>query len=105
MSHTHSFEENDWPFDDPIDRVTFTTRFVAKEGYPIVLVTHDDDGDWQFLCGTTNEGDDIVISCFGCIYERHPFIKEFADLPKGWLAWREDENSPWYREPQELENG
>ena len=105
MSHTHIFGQKDWPFDDDVDRVTFTTKFVANESYPIVIVTHDEDGDWQFLCGTTNENDDMVVACFGFIYERHPLIKEFADLPKGWLAWREDENKPWYREPQEPENG
>lgn len=101
MSHTHSFSEKDWPFKCSSGQTTFTTRLVAKENYPIVFIVHDEDDDWQFLCGTTNEGDDIVTAFFGCIYDRHPFIKKFSDLPKGWVAWREDKDSPWHRESHE----
>ena len=53
---------DDWPFADPRNVAVITTRQVFREGLPVLLVTHDeDDGDWQFVCGTTNElGDDCV---------------------------------------------
>ncbi len=83
----------------------FSTKLVVHEQYPIVFIVHDEEGDWQFLCGTTTEEEDIVIACFGCFYERHNLIEQFSDLPKGWCAWREDSDSPWYREQQSGENG
>jgi len=46
----------EWPFADPPNVATFTTCKVLNEDHPRLLVTHDeDDGAWQFLCGTTNE--------------------------------------------------
>lgn len=101
--HTHNFPSNIWPFKEPINGEAFTTKKVVYENYPIVLITHDEDGGWQFLCGTTTEAEDCVVACLGCIFEHHPFVKEFASLPKGWLAWRENEESPWQTEEQEDE--
>lgn len=103
-AHSHSFDHSKWPFDDPINLATFTTQFVVENQHPIMLITHDEEGDWQFLCGTTNDSDDARISCFGCMFERHPEIAQLADLPRGWLAWRQDENSPWTREEQASES-
>tara|TARA_R110001592_G_scaffold343029_1_gene633216 strand:+ start:59236 stop:60090 length:855 start_codon:yes stop_codon:yes gene_type:complete len=102
-AHSHDFASADWPFDDPVNLATFTTKYIVENRHPLMLITHDEEGDWQFLCGTTNNSDDVKISCFGCIYERHPEIAEFSNLPRGWLAWREDENSPWIREEKQPE--
>ena len=101
--HKHNFPEEEWPFEEAINHVSYTTKFVAHENFPILLITHDEDGDWQFLCGTTNEQEDAVVACLGCLYERHPFIKEFANLPKGYLAWRDSEEEAWQIEEQEQE--
>jgi hypothetical protein len=90
----------DWPFDDPSDVATITTTKVLDEGHPILLVTHDDDdGAWQFLCGTTNDPEDGRVVGLGCMYERDPSIGELADLPLGWRAWRESPVASWRREP------
>ena len=98
MKHSHDFDVNEWPFDESVDTTVFSTKNVVREGFPILTVAHDRDGDWQFLCGTTDGPDDMSIVCFGCIYELHPFIARFKDLPRGWIAWRDDEDSPWQRE-------
>lgn len=104
MDHTHNFNENDWPFEESIDHVTYSTKNIVHKGFPILTIAHDHDGDWQFLCGYAQESAEMAIVCFGCMYERQPFIKEFVSLPKGWLAWRDSENEPWQREPIEPEN-
>lgn len=79
----------EWPFDDPPNVITITTRRVLEDDYPILLVTRDaDDGCWQVLCGTTNEPDDGRVVDLGCMFERDPSIGQLADLPLGWRAWR-----------------
>lgn len=89
-----------WPFDDPTNVATITTTKVLHENHPILLVTHDEeDGGWQFLCGTTNNAQDGRVVGLGCIYEQDSSVGELADLPLGWRAWRESPGSPWQREP------
>jgi uncharacterized protein DUF4262 len=93
----HTFGPGEWPFPDPESVETFTTVRVVDENYPILYVTHDEDGAWQILCGTTNDPQDIRSVCLGCMYEKDRSIRELADLPKGWEAWRESKNSAWNR--------
>lgn len=102
--HEHNFGPGEWPFQDPVNAVCFTTKRVAREGYPVLLVTHDVDGDWQVLCGTTNEEDQAMLVCLGCAFERNPSIREVADLPLGWTAWRDAPGKPWEREPKEYDD-
>src|SRR5262245_13337265 len=91
---------SNWPFDDPPNVATITTRQVLEEGYPILLVTHgEDDDSWQILCGTTNDPNDGSVVGLDCMYSRDPSIGELADLPLGWRAFRKSENAPWNREP------
>ncbi len=99
--HEHNFAPGEWPFASPVNAVCFTTKRVMREGYPVLLVTHDADGDWQVLCGTTNDSDQAMLVCLGCAFERDRSIREVADLPLGWRAWRDAPGAPWEREPKE----
>ena len=91
-----------WPFDDTPNTAAFTTRQVL-EGAPILLVTHDeDDGSWQFLCGTTNDSADARVVGLGRMYQRDPTLGELADLPEGWRAWRTAVGRPWERRPVDV---
>ena len=79
--------------------VVTTTSVLA--GAPILMVTHDeDDGGWQFLCGTTNDPDDGRIVHLEEIVVMDPTVTSVADLPLGWLAFRKSVGSDWHREPQ-----
>jgi hypothetical protein len=90
-----------WPFADPPNVITITTRQVLDDGLPILLVTHDaDDGCWQVLCGTTDDPDDGRVVGLDCVYAIDPSIGLLADLPLGWRAWRESPTTPWVREPR-----
>jgi hypothetical protein len=102
-THPHSFATTDWPFDDPPNVTAISTRPVIEDAHPVLLVTHDEDGDWQILCGTTNEPPDGRIVCLGCAFERDRSIGQLADLPRGWRAWRDSATGPWHREPKEAE--
>ena len=101
MTHTHDIDEHAWPFEKSINATVYSTTNVFHNDYPILTVAHDHEGDWQFLCGAFDGPDDMSIVCFGCMFDKHPFITEFSDLPVGWMAWREDENAPWQIEEME----
>jgi len=85
-----------WPFADPPNLATITTRFVMEGSRPILLVTHEaDEGSWQLLCGTTSNPDDARVVALRNVYELDPTIGELADLPFGWCAWRHTPKDPW----------
>ncbi|MBF5005118.1 DUF6882 domain-containing protein [Diaphorobacter caeni] len=97
-AHTHSFDEADWPFDEPVSTATFTTRHVMDGSLPVLEVFHDHDGEWQFLCGTTTESADVKLVCMGCVLERDASLFGLADLPPGWCADRAAPGEPWIRD-------
>lgn len=90
-----------WPFDQPENCAVISLRQIIHEGASILLVTHDeDDHGWQFLDGSEEpDPSDGVIVCFSHIVDSDPSLFELADLPPGWLAWRQSPNDPWIREP------
>ena len=96
--HEHNFPKSEWPFSDPENVAAISTVQVFRQGFPILHVTHDDDGGWQVLCGTTSDVKDGIVVCLGCAYEHDKTIGELADLPLGWIAWREHIGAPWQRE-------
>jgi hypothetical protein len=87
-----------WPFHEGKNIACFTTRQVL-EGLPILYVSHDNDGDWQFLCGTTNETEDCALVSLGEMLRWDETLVEVADLPGGWSASRDESYLPWHREP------
>ena len=91
-----------WPFADPPNTATITTRQVLEANAPILRVAHDaDDGSWQFLCGTTNDPADARVVGLGRMCARDPTLRELADLPEGWCARRAGPGAPWHRGPAE----
>ena len=98
MSHAHNFQDSDWKFDVPVNTASFTTTYVLEGSLPILEVYHDHDGEWQFMCGTTNATVDAKLVCLGCMVERDPTLNQLADMPTGWLAYRESQEHPWSRE-------
>jgi hypothetical protein len=86
-----------WPFHEGKNRAVFTTRPALEGRRPVVLVTHDEQGDWQFLCGTTDRAEDGRIVCLKNVVDSNPSVLELADLPIGWQAVRESPDRPWQR--------
>lgn len=86
---------------DENPRLGVVTTTAVLAGAPILMVTHDeDDGGWQFLCGTTNDPDEGCIVHLEEIVVMDPTVTSVADLPLGWLAFRNSVGSEWHREPQ-----
>jgi hypothetical protein len=93
-------DEKSWAFPAGRNRAVFTTKPVTQDGRPVLLVVHDDDDDWQFLCGTTNRPEDGQVVSLGCMVQRDSTLAQLADLPKGWSASRDDAAAVWRRQPR-----
>ena len=90
---------DDWPFDQPPNCAVITVRAIANRDLPILHVSHDaDDHGWQFLTGGALVVEEAVMVSLREILELDESIWELADLPPGWIAWRESSLSGWIRE-------
>jgi len=88
-----------WPFAVPDETRVFASVRVLRQALPVLMVSHDDDGDWVFSCGTTGEPAHTHDACLGCLVDADPRLAELADLPRGWLAYRLDPAGRWERGP------
>ncbi len=95
-----------WPFTETENTACFTQRQIVNHGRPMLLVAHDaDDGCWQFLDGSDNlKVADGVLVTLATMVQRDPTLADVADLPLGWMAWREDAGADWQRMPHEQED-
>ena len=89
---------DNWPFEASLNTAALTTRDIVDGSALILYVTHDeDDGGWQFLPGSTVTSDDARVVGLGWICGLDPTLRELADLPEGWRAWREHPGAAWQR--------
>ncbi|MCC9608731.1 DUF2185 domain-containing protein [Blastopirellula sp. JC732] len=89
-----------WPFPDEPNVVCFTSKSVVEEGAWIHYVSHDEeDGAWQFhsLDGIPESESDARIVSLRTMLRIDPRLAEIADLPLGWIAWRDSVDEPWKR--------
>ena len=88
----------EWPFDQGPRVAAITTRQVLSDGLPILRVTHySSDHDWAFVCGTTNATEDARVIAMQEVLDIDPTLREIADLPPGWTAWRDNVGGVWHR--------
>ena len=82
-------------FKEDLQTYVFTTRFVIENNSDITCVTHDHEGDWQFMSDDEfNESDARVVSLQE-ILELDSTLLKLADLPIGYEANRKDKFSNW----------
>jgi len=89
---------SDWPFTETENVAVITTSRVVQEGRAILLVIHDEDGEWQFLDGGEVRAEDGMVVSLGNIVRRDNSLTSLANLRVGWQAWRENIHSSWNRE-------
>jgi len=94
-----------WVFEDSYVLACFATRLVVEGTKPITLVAHDEDGAWQFLCGTTNRSEDGRLIALREAVNIDPTVSELADLPRGWEASRLAPGEAWIRTRSEGQVG
>lgn len=54
-------KKQDFPFNDAPNTPCFTCCHILDDHKPILYVSHDEDGSWQFLCGQTHTEEEARI--------------------------------------------
>ena len=89
-------ENGNWKFDQAENVGAVTTRAVIDDNQPILLAIHyGDDCSWAFLCDTTEKESDSRMVTMKEIVEKDPTLLEIADLPPGWIAYRDFVGDEW----------
>lgn len=88
-----------WNF--PVSRFTgVETSALIRDGKePVVYVSRDENGAWQFHGPSDSSQQVAVAVCFHHLTDQDASLHELADLPLGWFAWRDGAGQPWNREP------
>lgn len=95
--------EPPWPFAEPHSRFVLTTRQVATGKEPVRFVGRfrDYDGtlacNWQFVCETTEDPADLVITTLGWMLDHDPSLRRIAGLERGDCARRAHPKSGFRR--------
>lgn len=84
-----------WPFEQPHSHVVITSRQVATGKEPIRFVGRDEDGDWQFVCNTTEDEADIVPTTLGWVFDHDPSVKAAAKLKTSQAMIRSGKRGEW----------
>jgi hypothetical protein len=93
-------EPDKWPFANPPNFATITTRAIIDGNDWIALVSHDaDDGAWQFLPAEGYDEATAMVVGLHHLLEKDGSVAELANLPLGWHAWRDSPTAPWQRAP------
>ncbi len=87
-----------WPFEDSHSRWAFTTRQVVERKEPIRFAGRfRENGEWQFVCNTTERPEDLVITTLGWVVDADPSVTRIAKLRPGQCAERTSATKPWKR--------
>ena len=70
-------------------------RTVLEEHKPILYVSHDEDGYWQFLCGGSHKEEDARVVSLASILNIDETMGDLAGLDYGECAEAEDAASDW----------
>ena len=86
--------------------VVCTTSYVMRNGSPILMVSHDADGEgrtgWQFHAGNDDyEPEVLMLVTLDEVLRLDPSITEVADLAPNWEARRRTKGGPWVRKPSD----
>ena len=84
-----------FPFADAPNTACFTCRHILDEHKPILYVSHDEDGYWQFLCGGVHKQEDAKIVSLADILRIDSSMSDLAEMDYGQYAEAPDEKSDW----------
>lgn len=89
--------KKDKQFKEPGNTAVYTTTHVMREESLITLVSHELDGDWQFMGDETLEDFTKVgmLVALDEVIKKDKSILELADLPIGHKATRQTRNDKW----------
>jgi hypothetical protein len=86
---------SDFQFTDSPDTACISCRHVVTEGQPILTVSHDHDGSWQFLCGLEHSEADAKVISLKQAAEKDPSVNGLYEMPVGVGADRATTDAEW----------
>jgi hypothetical protein len=89
------FKKKKYP--DSLDTAVFTTVHVMKENSLITLISHEIDGDWQFMGVEVFEDYRKIAMVVGLgeIIKKDRSVLKVADLARGYQATRQNKSDKW----------
>ncbi|HTK19392.1 MAG TPA: hypothetical protein VL442_07765 [Mucilaginibacter sp.] len=86
----------EYKFHQPGNTACFVCDHVMNRNRPILMVIHNIDGDWQFVCGLSDhDNSNIRIISLQQAAEIDPSINDIYEIPAGVGADRESVNGKW----------
>lgn len=101
MSHDDHSTAEVFSFREDRHTAIYTCQRVL-DGAPILMVAHDEDGDWQFLCGGDHEEegeDEGKLACLECMVASDLSLNEVAGMDIGFQAERSGLDHAWVVQP------
>ena len=87
-----------FPFIVKSNTLCFTCCHILNENKRVRYVSHDNDGDWQFLCGEKHSPADARIVSLSEIITLDKNVVELSDLECGEYAEEKDEKWIIYKQ-------
>ena len=84
-----------FPFSDTPYTLCFTCCHVLDNDKPILYVSHDEDGYWQFLCGQKHSQEDARVVSLSEIISFDKTLLKLADLQCGEYAQSKENKREW----------
>jgi hypothetical protein len=85
-------------FSEAKNTMVITTKSIINNIKYISLVSHDDDGMWEFLDGDDVDEEDAAIVSLFEIVKIDDSINDLCELPTGWIAYRECKDGKWVKQ-------
>ena len=93
-------KKKDLPFKERPDTAVFSCVHILNGEKPILHVTHDSEGDWQFLCGESHSVSEGAVLSLYEIYMTDNSVGQLADMKCGQSADRNNLKSEWKINPK-----
>jgi hypothetical protein len=86
-----------WKFSDTRDTIAFLSGPVQRKEEAVTYVSHDHNGDWQFLGDSMSNDEKPVLVCLHHPIDDDSSLEALHDLPVGWWAERSSLTGAWER--------
>lgn len=86
--------ERKFPFSDSPNTMCLTCCHVLNDKEPVLYISHDEDGCWQFLCGRNHTEDEARVISLAEMLEIDKSVAQFANLKFG--EYVEYCNGSWF---------
>lgn len=85
----------EFPFACDENTAVLTCCHILSKEEPVLYVSHDEDGTWQFLCGRTHEANEAKLVSLKSMLILDSSIRDLADMPCGCVAERNSKEDHW----------